>query len=139
MEKKNSSELVEINATVMKETANSINNLMERTGMTMGEAIDRLALHLKPSDPHMASTIVLEEMLYIFSHLDEQGIFEAIHRVMVVIGDCLPEDFIRSLPDDIKAYKAEAEQEYAEMSDDEKAQQMDTFKEFINGIYENDK
>ena len=62
MSRKNSGELVEIKATVMEETANGITRLMEQTGMEMGEAIDRLALHLKPYDPDMASNIALEEM-----------------------------------------------------------------------------
>lgn len=133
---KNTHQLKKIEATVMEPTADALENLMEQTGMTMGEAIDRLALHLKPTDPERASTIVLEEILYIFSYLDKDGFFEALFRVVLGLGACLPDSVVESLGDEIKRYKKHSEQKVMAMTEEEKAQEIAVFKEIIQRAYE---
>ena len=49
MEQKKST-LKEIKATVMPQTAEGLQMLMEETGLTVGEVIDRLTLQMCPDD-----------------------------------------------------------------------------------------
>ena len=49
MEQKKST-LKEIKATVMPQTAEGLQMLMEETGLTIGEVIDRLTLQMCPDD-----------------------------------------------------------------------------------------
>ena len=48
--KQKKSTLKEIKATVMPQTAEGLQMLMEETGLTIGEVIDRLTLQMRPDD-----------------------------------------------------------------------------------------
>ena len=61
MEQKKST-LKEIKATVMPQTAEGLQMLMEETGLTIGEVIDRLTLQMCPDD--LGSQFVLHKIRF---------------------------------------------------------------------------
>lgn len=65
MEQKKST-LKEIKATVMPQTAEGLQMLMEETGLTIGEVIDRLTLQMRPDDLGFAVCFAQDQVFSVF-------------------------------------------------------------------------
>ena len=70
MEQKKST-LKEIKATVMPQTAEGLQMLMEETGLTIGEVIDRLTLQMCPDDLGVADCFAQDQVFFSISNLPE--------------------------------------------------------------------
>lgn len=66
MEQKKST-LKEIKATVMPQTAEGLQMLMEETGLTVGEVIDRLTLQMCPDDLGFAVCFAQDQIFFSIS------------------------------------------------------------------------
>ena len=71
MEQKKST-LKEIKATVMPQTAEGLQMLMEETGLTIGEVIDRLTLQMCPDDLGFAVCFAQDQVFFSISNLPEE-------------------------------------------------------------------
>ena len=70
--KQKKSTLKEIKATVMPQTAEGLQMLMEETGLTIGEVIDRLTLQMCPDDLGFAVCFAQEQVFFTISNLPEE-------------------------------------------------------------------
>ena len=76
-----SNRLTEIQATVIADTAKSLNEMSDTAKMSIGEVIDRLTLRFTPDDYEIAANIVETEILMIFSKLPEAEVEKGLRRV----------------------------------------------------------
>ena len=81
MEQKKST-LKEIKATVMPQTAEGLQMLMEETGLTIGEVIDRLTLQMCPDDLGFAVCFAQEQVFFTISNLPEEEQEEALTKII---------------------------------------------------------
>ena len=70
--KQKKSTLKEIKATVMPQTAEGLQMLMEETGLTVGEVIDRLTLQMCPDDLGFAVCFAQDQVFFSISSLPEE-------------------------------------------------------------------
>ena len=134
-----SSSLTTIEVTVMKSTADALNQMAESAGMTTGEAIDRLTLHLSPNDPELAANIVMEEMLHVFSRLNEKDFGKAMTNIILTVGAIMPDDVILTLPSAIKKKQRELNQYYQDLPKEEWERQYADFQTLLREIYHDHK
>ena len=81
MEQKKST-LKEIKATVMPQTAEGLQMLMEETGLTIGEVIDRLTLQMCPDDLGFAVCFAQDQVFFSISSLPEEEQEEALTKII---------------------------------------------------------
>lgn len=88
MEQKKST-LKEIKATVMPQTAEGLQMLMEETGLTVGEVIDRLTLQMCPDDLGFAVCFAQDQVFFSISNLPEEEQEEALTKIIIFLaGAC---------------------------------------------------
>lgn len=88
----NGTKLERIEATVMPQTAESIRRSQEDTGLTIGELIDRMTLHIKPRDAQVAIQLILEDVAIIISELSAEQTREVLSAVTSTLTALLPLD-----------------------------------------------
>ena len=99
------SNLVQIEATVMRQTLGSLLRSVEETGLSIGEVIDRLALHMKPTRPEFALQLILEEIRIILSDLPGEQKDATLCEVLIFLAALLPTDAIERIQDAAKEKK----------------------------------
>ena len=82
MEQKKST-LKEIKATVMPQTAEGLQMLMEETGLTVGEVIDRLTLQMCPDDLGFAVCFAQDQVFFSISNLPEEEQEKALSAALI--------------------------------------------------------
>ena len=82
MEQKKST-LKKIKATVMPQTAEGLQMLMEETGLTIGEVIDRLTLQMCPDDLGFAVCFAQDQVFFSISNLPEEEQEEALTKIII--------------------------------------------------------
>lgn len=85
MEQKKST-LKEIKATVMPQTAEGLQMLMEETGLTVGEVIDRLTLQMCPDDLGFAVCFAQDQVFFSISNLPEEEQEEALTKIIIFLA-----------------------------------------------------
>ena len=89
MEQKKST-LKEIKATVMPQTAEGLQMLMEETGLTVGEVIDRLTLQMCPDDLGFAVCFAQDQVFFSISNLPEEEQEEALTKIIIFLAGYVP-------------------------------------------------
>lgn len=89
MEQKKST-LKEIKATVMPQTAEGLQMLMEETGLTIGEVIDRLTLQMCPDDLGFAVCFAQDQVFFSISNLPEEEQEEALTKIIIFLAGLVP-------------------------------------------------
>ena len=87
--------LEKIEATIMPQTAESIRRSQEETGLTVGELIDRMTLHIKPRDAKVAIQLILEDVAIIISDLTAEQTRETLSAVTSTLTALLPLDTMK--------------------------------------------
>lgn len=83
---------VEIEAHVLCETMLALRQMADNTDLSVGEVIDRLALHICPKKTAEAVHIALEEIGIVFSKLNEADAVDAVRDLISLLTSCLPEE-----------------------------------------------
>lgn len=96
MEQKKST-LKEIKATVMPQTAEGLQMLMEETGLTIGEVIDRLTLQMCPDDLGFAVCFAQDQVFFSISSLPEEEQEEALTKIIIFLAGLVPVDHLKGL------------------------------------------
>ena len=91
----NGIKLEKIEATVMPQTAESIRKSQEETGLTIGELIDRMTLHIKPRDAKVAIQLILEDVAIIISELTAEQTLEVLSAITSTLTALLPLDSMK--------------------------------------------
>lgn len=99
------SSLVQIEATVMRQTLGSLLRSVEETGLSIGEVIDRLALHMKPTRPELALLLILEEIRTILLNLPGEQKDAMLCEVLIFLAALLSTDAIERIQDAAKKKK----------------------------------
>ena len=89
--------LKKIKATVMPQTTEALQILMERTGLTIGEVIDRLTLHIRSCELQDAVWLAREQVIFSVSALPEDQVEEALREVIVFFAGYVPTDQLKDL------------------------------------------
>lgn len=84
--KQKKSILKEITATVMPQTEEGLQTLMEQTGLTIGEVIDRLALQIYPEKPEQAILLAEEQVIFSLTKLTEKQTEKALTEIIIFFG-----------------------------------------------------
>lgn len=117
MEQKKST-LKEIKATVMPQTAEGLQMLMEETGLTIGEVIDRLTLQMCPDDLGFAVCFAQEQVFFTISNLPEEEQEEALTKIIIFLAGLVPVDHLKGLEQAAISNRAERLKEYKEYIED---------------------
>ena len=86
MSNKGKTALVEISATVLSQTKDALEKIMKNTGMTMGEAIDRLSLQISPKDKDKAASLALDYVVICLSSLSKDEFTDAFFDLAATMG-----------------------------------------------------
>lgn len=84
------SNLEDIQITVMKKTARDLRKITKETGLTMGEAVDRLTERMATTDPEIAKTLLLEELAIIplkLSPEDREDVYKEMAKTLLILLD----------------------------------------------------
>lgn len=107
--------LENLDITVMKGTADGLRKIAHDAGMTIGEVVDRLTIQMCPTDPDIAFTFIMQEILIITSDLNKENkekvLLDAAYMFLV---SCSPGQ-LDSLVADVKQHRKETS-----LSDEEK-------------------
>ena len=95
--KQKKSTLKEIKATVMPQTAEGLQMLMEETGLTIGEVIDRLTLQMRPDDLGFAVCFAQDQVFFSISNLPEEEQEEALTKIIIFLAGLVPVDHLKGL------------------------------------------
>ena len=114
MEQKKST-LKEIKATVMPQTAEGLQMLMEETGLTIGEVIDRLTLQMCPDDLGFAVCFAQDQVFFSISSLPEE---EHLTKIIIFLAGLVPVDHLKGLEQAAISKRAERLKEYKEYIED---------------------
>ena len=84
------SNLEDIQITVMKKTARDLREITKETGLTMGEAVDRLTERMTTTDPEIAKTLLQEELVIILLKLspeDREDVYKELAKSLLIVLD----------------------------------------------------
>lgn len=96
-----------IEATVMKQTFEVLEQMMQETGLSIGEVIDRLALTLRPRDQELAVWMAIEEIALIISNLSQEEKAGAIVGILMKLASLLSVEEIERLQEAVLAARKE--------------------------------
>jgi len=74
----------EINATVMKQTCEYLEDHSKGLGLSIGEVIDRLVVNIKAPSPEIATTWVCEQFVLTTGALDQDNTREALYSTLAL-------------------------------------------------------
>lgn len=86
--------VVHLEATIMRQTRESLERAEEQTGLTVGEVIDRLALQMKPTDPQIAAELAAQEVAIILSGVPEDQRIDAMREMLTSMTALLPPNVV---------------------------------------------
>lgn len=75
---------------IRKETAEVIRKIKNDTGMTEGEIIERSLMKVSAKDSSIAPIVALQELMIVFSQLDEEESSKAILETMILFMAGIP-------------------------------------------------
>lgn len=101
--KQKKSILKEITATVMPQTEEGLQTLMEQTGLTIGEVIDRLALQIYPEKPEQAILLAEEQVIFSLTKLTEKQTEKALTEIIIFLAGYVPAGHLMELQKKVAA------------------------------------
>jgi len=87
----------QIEATVMKMTAESLEKLSNETGLSIGEVIDRLTMQMKAKDKDLAVSIAYQEVIMQLSNLPQEETDVAFLELVTVLLAMVPEEYVEDV------------------------------------------
>lgn len=91
------SKLKKIKATVMPQTEKGLKILMESTGLTMGEVIDRLTLQMYPEQMEHAVQLAAELVFFSISKVPKEQFEDALMNIIILLAEFVPADHLKGL------------------------------------------
>ena len=92
--------------------------LMEETGLTIGEVIDRLTLQMRPDDLGFAVCFAQDQVFFSISNLPEEEQEEALTKIIIFLAGLVPVDHLKGLEQAAISKRAERLKEYKEYIED---------------------
>lgn len=133
MRKKKKAVLTELQAMVMSETKNGLQEIAEKTGMTIGEVIDRITVRMRPYTLDLAVQLAQEEMTICLSGLTtddfEKAFYEILVSLMSVVGT--DQETLEQLTEAAKEKREQLMQNITSLSEDEQKALRDSADEFL--------
>lgn len=83
----------EIKATVMNQTVESLTQLCQNTGLSIGEVIDRLTMNMRPKEKDLAVSMAFQEIIMILSALPEEDNNAAFLDLITTLIAMVPGEF----------------------------------------------
>lgn len=123
------SNLEDIQITVMKKTARDLRKIAKETGLTMGEAVDRLTERMTTTDPEIAKILIQEDLVIIpvkLSREQREDVFKEIAKSLLMTFD---PDTMVDLVEQAKEEQQEQLDELSSMSDGDLFQMLDSYRE----------
>ncbi len=123
------SNLENIQITVMKKTARDLRKIAKETGLTMGEAVDRLTERMTTTDPEIAKILIQEDLVIIpvkLSREQREDVFKEIAKSLLMTFD---PDTMVDLVEQAKVEQQEQLDELSSMSDGDLFQMLDSYRE----------
>lgn len=123
------SNLEDIQITVMKKTARDLRKIAKETGLTMGEAVDRLTERMTTTDPEIAKILIQEDLVIIpvkLSREQREDVFKEIAKSLLMTFD---PDTMDDLVEQAKEEQQEQLDELSSMSDGDLFQMLDSYRE----------
>jgi len=87
----------QIEATVMKMTAEGLEKLSNETGLSVGEVIDRLTMQMKAKDKDLAVSIAYQEVIMQLSNLPQEETNSAFLELVTVLLAMVPEEYVEDV------------------------------------------
>lgn len=81
-----------IQATVMRQTAEALDELTERCSLSAGEVIDRLVLQMRPENPDVALEVAESEIFILISNLSKENAEKVIWDLAVGLSAMVIKD-----------------------------------------------
>ena len=94
---KNDTGLVEISAVILEQTKEVLDSISEGATLTIGEAIDRLALKMAPRNSEMAVSIALDQVVASLSALTREEFEDAYFEIAATLAAFLPREKVNSI------------------------------------------
>ena len=104
--------LKEIKATIMPQTAEALQILMEETALTIGEVIDRLTLQMYPDELEHAVLLATEQVLFSISNLPEEQAEIALTDTLVFLAGFIPAGRLKGLEEKALMNRTQRLEEY---------------------------
>lgn len=101
--KQKKSILKEITATVMPQTEEGLQTLMEQTGLTIGEVIDRLTLQMYPEKTEQAILLAEEQVIFSLTKLTEKQTEKALTEIIIFLAGYVPAERLMELQKKVAA------------------------------------
>lgn len=123
------SNLEDIQITVMKKTARDLRKIAKETGLTMGEAVDRLTERMTTTDPEIAKILIQEDLVIIPAKLNREqreDVFKEIAKSLLMTFD---PDTMDDLVEQAKEEQQEGLEKLSSMSDGDLFQMLDSYRE----------
>lgn len=123
------SNLENIQITVMKKTARDLRKIAKETGLTMGEAVDRLTERMTTTDPEIAKILIQEDLVIIpvkLSREQREDVFKEIAKSLLMTFD---PDTMDDLVEQAKEEQQEGLEKLSSMSDGDLFQMLDSYRE----------
>lgn len=123
------SNLEDIQITVMKKTARDLRKIAKETGLTMGEAVDRLTERMTTTDPEIAKILIHEDLVIIpvkLSREQREDVFKEIAKSLLMTFD---PDTMDDLVEQAKEEQQEGLEKLSSMSDGDLFQMLDSYRE----------
>lgn len=123
------SNLEDIQITVMKKTARDLRKIAKETGLTMGEAVDRLTERMTTTDPEIAKILIQEDLVIIpvkLSREQREDVFKEIAKSLLMTFD---PDTMDDLVEQAKEEQQEGLEKLSSMSDGDLFQMLDSYRE----------
>ncbi len=84
--------LLELNATICKETKEILDALTETSGLSVGEVLDRMILAVSPADVNNAYLLILDQILIATQRLNQEQFNEVILMLLKSFEDAFSKD-----------------------------------------------
>lgn len=84
--------LLELNATICKETKEILDALTETSGLSVGEVLDRMILAVSPADVNNAYLLILDQILIATQRLNQEQVNEVILMLLKSFEDAFSKD-----------------------------------------------
>ena len=70
---------------VLSQTYSALTGHSQNMGITIGEVLDRIILHISTSDPHLAAATICDELLIITTGQNEEEFYDTVLAVLTIL------------------------------------------------------
>ena len=106
------SNLTKMEITVMKNTADALKTISQRSELEIGEVVDRMTAQCSTTDPDVALKLVIDNVLIITSKLALENCQQVIEHLVSHLLIFLPQDRVDVMAENIKSNREAVMQAY---------------------------